>query len=95
MITEAIFSLVRRLFIFLAVVRVLGLSFSFVANSFLDGVPPPVEAMTNNDWLIVAGMIGFVLILSALLLFMVLPVVINRVKVIWEVRQDSELEMFP
>jgi protein-S-isoprenylcysteine O-methyltransferase Ste14 len=98
MISKAIQKLAKRLFIFMAVAMLLGVPLSLFSGAYLNG-EPNLESMNTASFLTIAGVIAFSLIVVAVMLFLLLPALIELLQAIWDsiqqARQDREAQMFP
>ena len=98
MISKAIQKLAKRFFIFMAIALVLGFPLSLFTGVYFNG-EPNLESMNAASFLTIAGVIAFSLIVVAIMLFLLLPALIELLQAIWDsiqqARQDPEAEMFP
>lgn len=100
MISQAIQKLAKRIFLIIAFVMLAGFPLTLWASSIpgFNG-EIPLEAMNPVNYLTIAVMVVFSLVLVAMLLFLILPALSELVQAIWSsiqgARQDREAELFP
>lgn len=96
MIEEKLRALLRRLFGLFAVVLALGIPMMIFLGPILDENPTFDGSMPTATALITMGSMAFsALVILAVLLFSIVPALVDLVKAIRQARQEANGDLFP